>query len=454
MAVISESSQGVSVYSLMKSGDIVIDEIIITSCNGFKFSLRVAMQQIIIYEDIYNNSLSGSIIILDGLNLAKHLPIIGNEDLTVTFYTPGQPNQALNKIELNLKIYQISQREKAGTENQILMTLQFVSKEFFNNNTVKFSQSYTNMTYGHMVNEIFKTYFLDQTSPTLETDKINLFLHQTFGKKSLVVPFWSPLYTINWISNRSYMIGSSGERLADFMFYQTIDGKYNFYPMSYLKTKDSVATYRHVPSDSSEGVKLMDNATNFIIVDSGDKMKDVGSGTFASSLTTIDVTKKQIENSVFNYKKSFNNLAHVAKHPLIPAIQDKFSDKSMSYRKIQPKHSYRYDKVKDIDNYDEYILYRQSLMNQLNSITIRIDAPGDSRRRVGDIVEFEMTSTEDVSKKIEKTDPYISGRYMVTKIAHYLRTEEYIMVMTLSKDSYDNPIADVKEASLETLSNG
>ena len=80
MAVISESSQGVSVYSLMKSGDIVIDEIIITSCNGFKFSLRVAMQQIIIYEDIYNNSLSGSIIILDGLNLAKHLPIVGNED--------------------------------------------------------------------------------------------------------------------------------------------------------------------------------------------------------------------------------------------------------------------------------------------------------------------------------------------------------------------------------------
>ena len=37
---------------------------------------------------------------------------------------------------------------------------------------------------------------------------------------------------------------------------------------------------------------------------------------------------------------------------------------------------------------------------------------------------------------------------MITQIAHYLKTDGYVMVMTLNKDSYDNPIADVKENTL------
>ena len=42
-----------SVYSLMKPGDIVIDEVILKSCNGFEYSLLVPMQEIVIHEDIY-----------------------------------------------------------------------------------------------------------------------------------------------------------------------------------------------------------------------------------------------------------------------------------------------------------------------------------------------------------------------------------------------------------------
>ena len=132
-------------------------------------------------------------------------------------------------------------------------------------------------------------------------------------------------------------------------------------------------------------------------------------------------------------------------------MRDNFSNWPLSYRKIQPKHAYKYDKVKDADGYKDYILSRQSLLNQMNSLTIRIDVPGDSRRKVGDIVDFDMTSTESVSTKADKLDPYISGKYMITKIAHYLKTDGYSMVMTLNKDSYDNPIADIKENKLGEL---
>lgn len=437
-----------SVYSLMKPGDIVIDEVVLKSCNGFEYSLLVPMQEIVIHEDIYNNSLSGSITFVDSLNLSKHMPIVGNEELSIVFYTPGQPNQALNKISLKLKVYKVSQRQSTEKEKQVFISLEFVSKEFFNSTLVKFSRSYKNMTYGLMMREIFKTYFVDQGSPTLEHDQNNIYWYDTYGKRSFIVPYWSPLYTINWLTNHSYTIGRSGEKMSDYMFYQTVDGKYNFFPLSHLKTLGTVANYRYVPADQSTGTKLMDNATNFIIVDAGNKMRDIGSGVFASTLTTIDITNKEIEHSKFSYKNSFSDLAHVGKYPIVPAMQDKFSDWSLSYRKIQPKHAYKYDKVKDADGYKDYALSRQSLLNQMNSLTIRIDVPGDSRRKVGDIVEFDMTSAESVSKKADKSDPYISGKYMITKIAHYLKTDGYVMVMTLNKDSYDNPIADVKENTL------
>ena len=73
---------------LVKPGDVIIEEIELESYNGFKTSLKGIFENFTIYEDIYSNCMSGSITLIDSMNLVRHFPIIGAEKLTITYYTP------------------------------------------------------------------------------------------------------------------------------------------------------------------------------------------------------------------------------------------------------------------------------------------------------------------------------------------------------------------------------
>jgi hypothetical protein len=132
-------------------------------------------------------------------------------------------------------------------------------------------------------------------------------------------------------------------------------------------------------------------------------------------------------------------------------LNETFSDKILSHRKFLPKHSYKWDEIEDNEQYLDFSLNRHSLMNQIGSVGMEIDAPGDSRRRVGDIVQVDIVSQEDTAKKNEWRDTYLSGRYMITRIAHNIGRNEYNMILTLTKDSFDDPIPDYKEANLNPV---
>ena len=74
---------------LFKGGELIIDKCRLYSQNGASIDLTNHFESIDVYENIYENTLSGSITIIDGLNIAQHLPIMGQEMLELTFYTPA-----------------------------------------------------------------------------------------------------------------------------------------------------------------------------------------------------------------------------------------------------------------------------------------------------------------------------------------------------------------------------
>jgi hypothetical protein len=434
-----------------KPGDIVIDSIDLISCAGFSVDIKLQMAAIVIYEDIFANALSGYINLIDTLNLSKHLPIIGNETIKIIFTTPGLDNQARKKISLSFKIFKVSSRQKiGGSQNQTFISLEFVSEEFFFNTGTKISKAYTGLSYSEMVSNIFSDYMLSNneidTESTTENGSEKLLTFDTYGIKNFIIPNWSPLYAINHLANLSSYMANT--QMCDYVFYQNLEGIYYFVPISFMKSLAPVASFKHIPADHSTGKLMQNNARRISIVNFGDKMRDLSTGTFGSTLLTFDSTYKKIEYDIFSYNNRFSDQIHVSEFPILPRQNETMSEKIMAHRKFLPKHSYKYDGNPDNEGYLDFSLNRHSLMNQIGALGLEVDAPGDSRRRAGDIVEIEIVSQEDTSKKSEWRDTYMSGKYLITRIAHHIGNNDYNMIMSLTKDSYDEPVPDKKDAKI------
>ena len=89
---------------------------------------------------------------------------------------------------------------------------------------------------------------------------------------------------------------------------------------------------------------------------------------------------------------------------------------------------------------------RRSQMQQFKGMVIEVTVPGDSRRRVGDIVRTEFPAEPVVSNRQDDTsDLSISGKYMVTHIRHQIRKDDYKLVMELSRNSRAKRIPDFNQ---------
>ena len=236
--------------------------------------------------------------------------------------------------------------------------------------------------------------------------------------------------------------------MCDYVFYQNLEGIYSFIPISFMKSLPSSASYTHVPAKHSVGALMQNNARRLSVVNFGDKLRDLSTGTFGSILTTFDTTYKKIEYDIFSYANRFKDQIHVSEYPILPRQNETMSEKIYAHRKFLPKHSYKYNDTTDNEGYLDFSLNRHSLMNQIGALGLEVDVPGDSRRRAGDIIELEVVSQEDISNKNEWRDTYMSGKYLVTRIAHHIGNNDYNMIMSLTKDSYDEPIPDKKDADI------
>jgi hypothetical protein len=106
-----------------------------------------------------------------------------------------------------------------------------------------------------------------------------------------------------------------------------------------------------------------------------------------------------------------------------------------------------FDGLDDV-NYIDRSLNRQSLLNQMNAMTMTIDVYGDTTLRVGNMLDLEFFSQEYTKGKDDFLDPYLSGRYMITAIMHNVTEGVHTMRVTLARDSYGEPLPDKKAKNL------
>ena len=480
--------------TMVKPGDVVIDEITLKSYTGFTMNLKGIFENFIVYEDIFSNCMSGSITLIDSMNIVKNFPIIGAETLTIIYKTPmggGQP------VKLVFRTYKISVLTETAQESAQMVRIEFVATQAIKSMQSKVSKSYRNMPVSKMVTNIFDEYLavdngennglisaaaggaaaggligsmiplpiaggvagaivggaVGLVREALDDDKIHLkTVTETFDTRSYVIPYWSPLYAINWLAHRAR--AKADTSMCDYVLFQNSDG-HHFVPLSGLKTADIAFTYTNYPDGfrSEDGSRMIEselrNIHSLVVEYMTDKIKQQNLGMLASAIMTHDMTTKTWSTSQFKYDKSFmNDAAHLEKNPLIPMQKIDYTDSVESHTRFYPKSSYSMAGIAQVHDPEETVLLRQSLLNQMNSINLIVSCYGDTNVKIGQVINFRTIAKEATKKQDNYEDDYLKGRYLVTTVKHLVTDREHTMTMTLSRDSFAEPIADYKKAEL------
>jgi hypothetical protein len=90
------------------------------------------------------------------------------------------------------------------------------------------------------------------------------------------------------------------------------------------------------------------------------------------------------------------------------------------------------------ENKEQRIQKRDSQFQQLDNIKITIKVNGDSSLRVGDIIYWHAPSQVDDTHSSGADDPFLSGKYLMTKIKHVFTMERYYQEIQIRKDSLEN----------------
>lgn len=424
-------------------GEVVIDDVFITSYNGFTIDIKNHISEIVINESIDAVCVSGYVMVADNVNLIRNVPLIGNEKITFTFYTPSR-----SKINKTFFCYKLDSKIDTETNKSAsLYRLHFVSEEYVNSLKKKISVSFQNKKYSEMVYQIYSNY--------LNTSK-KIKIQETLDKKNIVFPYIDPFTAIANLAIKSI---SSDNKDKTFLFYEDLDG-FNFCNINYKDTTNGpVAEYTWFPVNTSENsdpwvIKNLEKEfyriESFEMGSHINAVKNIEDGLYSSLILSHDITYKTVKAQGFNYNFDYSRLNKIYENGILPKNNDKFSDYNYSHYRLYPKQSYAYNDVEINDDYDNIVLEKNAHLKQLENNRINILVAGDSQRRVGESVKINIPSMQPSLFSDEEYDPYLSGKYIITKITHMISPYYYKMRLYLERDSL--PIAYPEQKTVEIKS--
>lgn len=475
--------------AVMKPGDVIIDEITMRSYNGFTMNLKGLFRNFVIYEDMFSNFMSGSITIIDSLNIVKNFPIVGGEVITVSFRTPGYGQTPRRHVFRTFKISLLTDTAQDTTQ---IVKVEFASHSAIKNMQTKVSKSYSGMPVSQMVKNIYEEYLAkdmqeqngslnslmdtaintavlkgnmdnmisinrDGAGNKTENNTSNIVqvknLMETFDKRSYVIPYTTPFEAINWLCSRAR--AAADTTLCDYVFFENAEG-HHFVPISILKQQSPRCVYTKIPKGfrNDEGQRQfegeMRNILSVRIDNTVDRLREQADGMMASSMIVHDMTTKTWNSFQYSYDSSFQNEGrHLEKNPLLPNSKLDYTTAVEACNFVCPKSTYTVSGIVSNHEPEETELLRRSLMTQIQAINLTVECYGDSTLKAGDVIEYNPISKEATKMLDSFEDDYFKGKYLVTAIRHLITDREYYMTMTISRDSYAEPLANKKQEKLK-----
>ena len=443
------------------AGDYNLDNVFLHNHMGETTDIKRVMVELNIYESIYSNGLTGSIVVGDAQNLIGKLQINGTERLSFKLSTPGTEDQR-HMVDASVEtghpfhIYKITDRRQLNS-NTLLYTLHFASREFMRNLRTKVSQAYNGRLDLSVMDILTDENYLDS--------KKQISFEPCGNSDKIVIPNLRPYDAINMIAKRSLPEKSNG---VGYYFYETTKGIYfrswdnmvsvrgsydrpvkqEFYYMPMNIDRDPNSYENKIQHDyqSVESYRFLNNfhdvAANTVL------------GTYAHNVITYNIFNKSYKKSDYNYEYEFANSKHtdvaneksnreryaIAASSFVDQDDKKISDYKESRVSLQPTTQFLHNEEKGagygIDVLQDGIKHAQgeSQVNQVtNGTVLTMVVKGQSYLEAGDLIKFNMLANDPSNPTM--LDPQYSGKYIITKIRHQVNDKKYTMALECAKDS-------------------
>lgn len=376
--------------------------------------IRSQMLSMSVYEDIEEPSMLLELTMVDSINLVQDYPIVGEEIISVSFFTPGRDNPT----KLDFYVYNVESTGTSPTAKGSIYILKAVSPCHYYNASELIEKSYKD-TIDEMVKDILKTTLSNSSAGSNKYT-----VEKTKGILPLTVPRLKPFEAIDFLRQKA--ISAEFASGGSFVFFENQFGHQFKSVEALLKEgkqdiQSKVFTYApDTISDKERQQYAFRNIIRYTHLGKFDSIEKINSGVVVNTVQAFDILTKQVATTKFNLSekaKSFVSTDNKGRLPNSTEFVEKYS-KSASKKFFMAKDSSRGD-----DYIDTNLGSKSAYASLLNQNAVRILIYGDSYLTAGDLIQLDLPELSGTTEK-KVSDRNNSGNYLITKLRHILTMEE------------------------------
>ena len=416
----------------------------------------VALVEINLYEDIFKNSMSGSLVIADTKNIITKLPIIGQEKLSLKILTPSltEKEDIIDFSENYFSVYKVNNTTEISSGARAF-ELHFISTESIRNTRKRVSKSYVN-TKANIGEIVFD--LLAEDINGIQTSK-EVFVEETVGTRNIVIPNSHPYTAVTRLTKEA--VSKSGS--PHYVFFENKNGLH-FVSLQSLYEKEVRAKfhggekatneeYMGGDPDSGRIPQAYRRIIDYNINTKKDLLINSSAGMFGGRVIEHNIFSKKFAVKTFNYfddedfqsnirtengrvystnvlgkmDDQLNEEVTNSKISLIPTSKDR-NDVDKAFEKGTPNRQY------------DTLLARQSRLLELHDgISINMTVHGFTGLTVGDMVKVSLPTLGD--KEDGEENKIYSGTYLIRRLKHrFSIAQMHLIDMELVKDGFSEEL--------------
>ena len=429
---------------IQSAGDYDLGQVAILGSSGHIVNITTQIKELNIYQSIDSPFMTGNIIIDDAKGVSSILPLIGQERLLFTFKTPS--SYPIDFDTYNAVIYSIDKRFQTTNRSQVFI-MSFTTLENYRNTRTKVSKSFK-ASPSEIVQELL-------TSEDYLSTKKPLFIDDTIGIMNYVAPNIRPYQVINTVMKNEAM---TKENEPHFVFFENQRG-IHFRSLDSMLGQGGELSMPHSRQykfqPTNDRMDIDDSLSTIIsweIEDSSNTFLNGRAGMFSSTLTCHDIYNKNAEKFVYDYIEDMFKLRNSANQEYKnygPMISESPVDGKKTLTQFPASRQFLHPKSQISNRAEMWMQESHSRRLEREFFTIKLEIFGDTNVMCGDLIDIVIPSNRELTAGDVDTypDPILSGRYLITKLAHQINhpSQEHSMVLTAMKDSVKSSLITDRE---------
>lgn len=367
-----------------------------------------------IKEDFEYEEVRAQMVVMDSSGGLDAIEFDGTETFKISFSSTQEDDKI---ISLLFRIYKVDYKIDEEKTDVKIYTFDAFTPECMKQSSMDINQSFKSNIH-KSVKHVFDKLGTDK--------KINI--HETTGSYTYIVPGMTPFETMDFFARRAY---DSNYRASAFLFYENVDG-YNFKNLERViaEERGNAIGYKYTPTSTVPDPDPQHTITQMDLPSNKDVMEKIMSGAYASAVKEIDLINQRVNSSTVRVKEDFVTFEH------LDDVAMSLDSKAIIDEHLNTINSTQWiNNIGVDDKRKELIPRRKFYLDCLNQVSLTLTVPGNSNLTLGKVLDLNILEMSGKTQD-KGQEPKISGKYLITSVAHNLIGKEYLCTVRCNKESY------------------